>query len=72
MAAKKKTARRPRTAQQIGWEQAREANDKHGKTLIRHTKESAAALKRVAKRLDVSGPEAMRTALVEMDARSNR
>lgn len=68
---KKKTAARERSAAQIAAEQRREDADKHGKTLVRHDRTSAAALRRVAKRLEVSAPEALRTAIIELDAKGN-
>ena len=73
-AAKKKKAATPKTvryASQVAREIVREENDVHGKTLVRHTKESAAAMKRVMRRLDCSGPEALRLGVVELAAKGN-
>lgn len=82
MAAKKKTAPKkgaarvaPKTkryASQVAAEAAREATDKYGKTLVRHDADSRAAMRRMEKRWDCSGPEALRKAIVQADERGNR
>lgn len=81
MAAKKKTAAKKGAAQaapktkrypsQVAAEAAREEADKYGKTLVRHDRDSKAAMNRMAKRWGCSGPEALRKAIVNIDARSN-
>jgi len=70
-AAKKAAPKTVRYASQIIGEQRREENDKHGKTLVRHDKDSAAAMKRVMKRLDCTGPEALRLSVIELAAKGN-
>lgn len=73
VAKKKKSApKRQRSAAQIAAELNREAADKYGKTLVRHDAESAPAMKRVMKRFECTGPEALRFAVIELDARKNR
>lgn len=79
MPAKKKTAAKkkaaaPKTvryASQVAREIVREENDVHGKTLVRHTKESAAAMKKIMRRMECSGPEALRLGVVELAAKGN-
>jgi len=66
-----KKPRRARTQAQIDAELRREENDRHGKTLVRHTKESSAALAKLQKRLELSGPEVMRLAVVELAAKTS-
>ena len=67
----KKRAPRERSLAQEKAEARREENDKNGKTLIRHTTESARAMKHVQKRMGVTGPEAMRIAIIELAAKRN-
>ncbi len=67
--AKKKPARDPA---QVAAENKREENAKHGKTLVRHDNASAGAMKRLMRRWECSGPEALRLAAIEADARGNR
>lgn len=64
--------RRHRSEAQIAAEKNYEdATAKLGKTLVRHTKESARALKVVMGRFEVTGPEALRMAIVELAAKKN-
>ena len=64
MATKKKTTKRERTQAQIDSELRREDNSQ--KTLVRHTKESSAALIKLRRQFSESDPEIMRMSLIEM------
>ena len=61
---------RPRTQAQIDSECRRE--ERSVNTLVRHTEQSAAALVKLRKRFDMSDPEIMRTALIEMATKRGR
>jgi len=64
VATKKKTTKRERTQAQIDSELRREDNSQ--KTLVRHTKESSAALIKLRRQFSESDPEIMRMSLIEM------
>ena len=66
-------AKRPRTQAQIEAEKKREEADKLGKVLVRHTKKSAAAMRKLQERIpDASAPELYRMALIELATKGNR
>lgn len=69
--AKKKVAKVARDPAQLAAEAKREKNDQYGKTLVRHDAGSAAAMKRIMKRMDCSAPEALRLGVIELDKRRN-
>ena len=70
--AKKTASKTKRYASQVEGEERREQSDIHGKTLVRHDADSAAAMKKIMKRIDCSGPEALRRAVIELAAKGNR
>lgn len=66
-------AKRPRSAAQIDAEARREEADKLGKVLVRHTADSAAAMRKLKKRFpEAKPPELYRMALIEMASKGNR
>lgn len=66
----RRMAQRKRTKAQVDAEARREATDELGKVLVRHTPESAAALRKLQRRQPhASAPELYRTALVELAKR---
>lgn len=72
MATTKTPRKRERTQAQIDAEARREDADAYGKTLLRHTRDSKAATTKVMKRFDVSAPEALRIAIIELAKKGNR
>jgi hypothetical protein len=68
--AKKKAVKRERTQAQIDAELRREENA--SKTLVRHNKESSAALAKLRRQFDASDPEILRIALVELASKTRR